>query len=274
MPKVLNYYLDDSGSRHPDRSDIKSDKHKRDWFALGGILIAEEDEPAARSLVENFVGRWPQLQGRPLHSVELRHKTDSASWLCTVSESVQNKFFKELDQLTASLPVHGLACVIHRPGYNARYKEKYGHDRWQLCKTAFAIAVERATKHAVLQGMKLRVLVERCNKKVDNNTKAYFEALKKNGHPFDPVNSAQYSPITAQTFRETLHEFRLKNKSSSMMQIADLYLWPICMGGYHKSHKPYAHFCQHNKLLDHQYSESKEALGCKYSCFDGVEVRP
>jgi hypothetical protein len=42
-------------------------------------------------------------------------------------------------------PALGLACVIDRPDYNHRYKEKYADERWSLCKTAFTIAVERAS---------------------------------------------------------------------------------------------------------------------------------
>jgi hypothetical protein len=272
MPRVLNYYKDDSGSRHPDKSDMQSTKHQRDWFALGGVLIAEEHEDAARRAIASFFERWPQLQG-PLHSVELRHQSGVGRWLKKSTKDVREKFFLELDQLTSELPVYGPACVIHRPGYNERYKEKYGRDRWQLCKTAFAISVERAVKHALDRGMKLRVLAEECNKSVDRRTKDYYELLKQRGHPFDPTKASQYQPLSPQIYQDTLHEFRTKRKSSPTMQMADLFLWPICMGGYHKSNRTYVHFCTNGKLLDHVYADDQHSRGCKYSCFEKVEVQ-
>jgi hypothetical protein len=45
MPKILNFYLDDSGTRHPDHKQGKRAAHGYEWFALGGILVKEEDEP-------------------------------------------------------------------------------------------------------------------------------------------------------------------------------------------------------------------------------------
>ena len=53
----------------------------------------------------------------------------------------------------------GLACVVDRPGYDARYREKYGRRQWHLCQTAFSIVVERAAKYARDSGRKLRVNV-------------------------------------------------------------------------------------------------------------------
>jgi hypothetical protein len=53
MGNVVNFYMDDSGTRHPDHDPGKRAKHNFDWFALGGILVKDSDEPEAR---EPFVG--------------------------------------------------------------------------------------------------------------------------------------------------------------------------------------------------------------------------
>jgi hypothetical protein len=76
----------------------------------------------------------------------------------------QDEFYEGLYQFMRRAPALGLACVIDRPDYNHRYKEKYADERWSLCKTAFTIAVERAAKYVKEIGYRLRVSPERCNK--------------------------------------------------------------------------------------------------------------
>ena len=49
MLKVINLYLDESGSKCPDRkSNDQTPEHKKDFFAFGGVLVKEEDEAIAR----------------------------------------------------------------------------------------------------------------------------------------------------------------------------------------------------------------------------------
>lgn len=50
MPQVVNFYLDDSGTRHPDHAPGKRAAHGYDWFALGGVLVKEEEEKKPRGL--------------------------------------------------------------------------------------------------------------------------------------------------------------------------------------------------------------------------------
>jgi hypothetical protein len=38
----------------------------------------------------------------------------------------------------------GLACVVDRPGYDARYREKYGRRQWHLCQTAWGLETTKA----------------------------------------------------------------------------------------------------------------------------------
>ena len=61
MPRLLNFYMDDSGTRAPNRRPLPFDPHRREFFALGGVLINEEDEGAARTAYEEFRHRSGQL---------------------------------------------------------------------------------------------------------------------------------------------------------------------------------------------------------------------
>jgi uncharacterized protein DUF3800 len=205
MDDVINFYMDDSGTRHPDHSPGKRPQHKNDWFALGGILVKDSDEPQARELHAAFCKRWGL--DRALHSVEIRARKKSFLWLERRPKRDQDIFREELYQLMKAVPVTGLACVIDRPGYNARYLEKYGRQRWSLCKSAFTISVERAAKYARERGCRLRVLPERCNEKEDRVLKGYYEDLKVKGQPFDPNTSEKYRPLAPQEFKQTLLEF-------------------------------------------------------------------
>ena len=163
----------------------------------------------------------------------------------------------------------GHACVVDRPGYNSRYKEKYGNLIWKLCKTAFSIAVERAVRYSLSQGMKLRVYVEASDKKTDKQIKDYYLSLKKNGMPFNQCNSSSYKPLSAEQFRNTLYDFKIKQKSSPLIQLADLYLWPICIGGYDEKNRAYKRLKEDKKLIDCilGYNELHNT-GIKYSCLE------
>ena len=57
-----------------------------------------------------------------------------------------------------------------------------------------------------------------------------------------------------------------------MAQLADRYLWPICMGGYHTSNRPYQRLTGDGKLIDcHIKEDERPMLGSKHSCFEDVE---
>lgn len=109
MPKVLNFYLDDSGTRHPDHDPGKRAAHGYDWFALGGILVKEEDEDTARKLHKQFCNKWNI--GDPIHSVEIRGCTGNFLWLMELSKTNRESFFGELYQLMRAVPAIGLSCV-------------------------------------------------------------------------------------------------------------------------------------------------------------------
>jgi phage terminase large subunit-like protein len=208
----------------------------------------------------------------PIHSAEVRSRTLNFRWLEERSEDAQAEFYEALYQLLKAAPAIGLACVIDRPGYNGRYLEKYGRNRWSLCKSAFTISVERAAKYARSIGHRLRVCPERCNKTEDGILKTYYEGLKTDGPPFDVNRSEKYLPLTGAEFRETLYELRPKMKTSPMAQFADLYLWPMCMGGYNAECRPYKRLLEDGKLIEvGMLPEDVPQLGTKYYCFENVE---
>jgi len=270
MPKVTNFYMDDSGTRHPDHDPGKRASHGYDWFALGGVIVKQEEEAEARRQHSEFLKKWEL--GCPLHSSEIRGKTGGFHWLEDRAPAEQTRFYEELYQLMRQVPVVGLACVIDRPGYNHRYKERYKNERWSLCKTAFNIAVERAAKHARYIGYRLRVFPERCNKPEDAILRRYYDDLKTQDMPFAADSSGKYGPLSPKEFQEILYEFKPKFKTSPMAQLADLYLWPLCMGGYHATNRPYQRLKEDGKLIECILpQEAWDKLGTKYSCFDLVE---
>ncbi len=273
MVDVLNFYMDDSGTRHPTHRPGKKARHGHDWFALGGVLVREADEPRVRDLHAAFCRSWDITY--PLHSSEIRSQNENFVWLRGLDAAEAARFLEELYALMREAPVLGLACVIDRPGYNARYLELYEQHPWMLCKTAFSVAVERAAKFARTDSLRLRVAPERCNKFEDQQLKSYYDGLKTGGMPFSTRTSGKYAPLTAAEFAATLYEFRPKEKSSPFSQLADLFLWPICMGGYHAGNRTYARLMADGKLIECRLeAASWDALATKYSCFDGVSRRP
>ena len=256
--------MDDSGTRHPDKNPGRVPAHGHDWFALGGVLIDAAQEGAAREAYERFRKKWNIIA--PLHSTEIRNKSKHFAWIGKLEKSRREKFHDDLFGLMVEIDVTGLACVIDRPGYNARYLERYRDDRWLLCKTAFCIAVERAAKFALRHNAKLRVLPEKCSKKDDRQLRQYYNDLRLDGCPFDLESAEVYKPLDVTSYQTTLRELRFKEKSSPLVQLADLYLWPMAIGGYDLKNRPYAKLVEASKLID-QHCEEVSLEGIKYSCF-------
>jgi hypothetical protein len=269
MPRVINFYMDDSGARTPNRRPLRFDPHVRDFFALGGVLIDEEDEAATRKAYGDFRERW--RLDYPLHSVEIRHCSGRFSWLKRNTEEYE-RFMRDLTRLLTSINVLGLACVIDRPGYDARYRERYGRRQWHLCQTAFCIAVERAAKFARRHGCKLRVMPERSCRADEQRLAKYYQALKTAGPPFEKDSSAGYAPLTAAELSETLHEIRFKSKSSPLGQIADIFLWPLAVAAYDESNRAYAALRDAGRLIESRLTLEQIAVcGSKRSCFELVD---
>lgn len=85
MQRPFTFYIDETGSRHPDK---KSDKSRigRDWFGLGGVLIRGEDNDKARQLVADFSEGW-KLRG-PSHITDMMAEKKNFAWLGKLAPSV------------------------------------------------------------------------------------------------------------------------------------------------------------------------------------------
>ena len=267
MKAECHFYIDDSGSRDPDRNRTARVTDP-DWFALGGVLIDQANEGAAKALIDDFRARWPEMRDQPFRSYDIRHKVERFRWLAGASAKRQKEFMEELTSLIMTLPIHVLACVVNRPGYNGRYMSEYGPRRWKLCRTAFNIVVERAAKVAIHRGARLRVYAERSDRITEAHFKEYFDTMRTEGLPFNAANSEKYRPLPPDLLRSTLFEFRIKGKESPLMQFADLVLWPVCRGGYDKTDRAYEALVKAGKLIDAHCTEENGLMGVKYSCFD------
>ena len=269
MTPTYHLYVDDSGSRDLDKSDVQFGSK---WFALGGVLIAEEDEGAARAAHEAFCNRWDITA--PLHSYDIRHATKKFAWISDLKSADRTAFFDDLSSLLVNLPVLGTACVVHRQGYNDRYRAKYGQRRWALCKTAFTIVIERAAKYAHQKGRRLKVFYERSDRINERRLEGYYADMRAKGMPFDGGTSSKYTPLTAEELRRTLLECRKKYKSSPLMQVADLYLHPICVGGYDAGNRALVALRANKRTINCVLSgDDAPHIGIKYSCFDFENVK-
>jgi Protein of unknown function (DUF3800) len=267
MVAALCLYVDDSGNRLPDHRGGTTPK----WFGLGGILLWEKDENAAREQYAAFRSTWINYLPLdiPLHSYEIRQRKGPFSWLKTDAD-VASRFYSDLQGLVMAQPVLATACVIDRAGYAARYFDKYDvAKRWALCKTAFAVLLERTVKYAAPKGARLRVYVERTDQKTDRQMLEYYRELRTTGMPFDGSRMATYTPLGADVLSVTLYDFKTKDKTSPLMQLADLCLYPLCNAGYDQSGRDYRAMVEHRKLIDSVLDPSeRKTLGIKYSCFD------
>ena len=113
MPNIVQFYIDDSGTRRPDRPGTCA-KHGHDWFALGGVMINEEDENHVRILHLEFCERWGITY--PLHSVEIRGRNENFRWLSSLDAARRDAFLEQLYQMMR-LAHRGWSCVRDRsPG--------------------------------------------------------------------------------------------------------------------------------------------------------------
>lgn len=271
MPQAMHLYLDDSGTRHLDRGRENMPAHKHDWFGIGGVLLREADEPAVRADHAAFCAAWDITY--PLHSAEIRASAQRFAWVKRLPAEQRDAFMHGIARLVTRPELVALACVIDRPGYNHRYKDTYGARRWSLCKTTFDVVVERAAKFARDAGCKLRVYIEKSDRITDEQLRGYYDELRGSGPPFNPATSSKYGPLTAAEFRETLYDFKPKEKSSPLMQLADLVLWPMCIGGYDVSNRAYVAMREAGTLIDCKLAaEAVPARGIKYSCWELVDA--
>lgn len=261
----MHLYIDNSGTRDPDREPSTNRRDGMDCFALGGILINQEDVDALYAAHRAFCDRW--RIDYPLHSWAIRGGRENFGWLKKPEAAFD--FLLSLETFVVGLPILGIAAVIDRPGYVARYKEKHKDDLWFMCKTAYSILVERAAKYAASKGRKLRVFHEECGQREDRDLLAYHKALKKDGMPFDAGTSGGYQSLSALQFRDiVMGDLKRRSKEVPMIQIADLVLYPMAKAGYDPTYRPYVALMDNGKLIDAVLPPAdRPILGIKYSCF-------
>lgn len=265
----LQLYFDDSGSRNPDHGPPLDRTDGMDCFALGGILVKKEDIDCIYARHRAFCSHWKITY--PLHSQQIRGGRGKFGWLKNPATSAD--FFPELNEFLVDLPVIGVAAVIDRPGYMARYKARYGGQPWLMCKTACSILVERSAKVARDQGRRLRIFFEQSGRDADRAVKSYVRELKKAGMPFDAAQSSAYNGLSASELKDiVLGEPRERTKEVPMLQIADLYLYPMAKGGYDPNYRAYRELKDRRKLIDCLLPEAEIPFrGIKYSCFERLK---
>lgn len=240
------------------------------WFALGGLLVKEEDEDACKAAHDAFYARWPEMVA-PLHLTDMLNPRKGFAWLGGVTSERRALFWTDYHGVISALPVIGQACVVHRPGYRDRgYGSRPGDSKWDLCRTAFNILIERSAKIAHSDGRRLRVKYEGSDKGADHALRSYWALLKAgNGLGFNAANAAKYAPFSADTLAATLVDMERKDKRSKLMQFADTYVLSLSRGRYQAAFPTYLEVKRAGQLSDDVVgAERADAEGVKYSCFD------
>jgi hypothetical protein len=237
-----------------------------DHFAMGGFLIPSED---VQTVIDGVVALRTKYDiSAPFHSTKIRRFKGDWSWLGTKTDK-SSSFMYDLSTFLCSMPGHATACVVHRPGYVLRYSHFLPQERWRLCKSAYAILVERAAKIAHRDGRKLIVYVEQTGPLEDKQIREYHLALYQSGMIFDPNTSAKYNPLSHDSFNKTLTKNpNFFTKANYLGQIADLLLYPLVKGKYDPSYRPYQLLKSSGKIIDDGLAGGQLNLGVKYYCFD------
>lgn len=265
---TYHLYLDDSGTRFPTRKSVPR-RDGLDYFALGGWLIASDGIDAARCAHAALARRY--RLSAPLHSNSIRVRKGDFSWLKHEPERA-SAFLADLERTLCELPGYVVGCVIHRPGYNARYTPQYGENRWDLCKSAYGIVVERAAKLAARLDRRLMVYLEETGRQEDKAIQVYHSTLLAQGMYFNAKNSEKYEPLSVDVFIRTLFpKPYFVKKFHPMAQFSDLVLYPIAKGRYEPAYRTYRALWDAHRIIDTTLSPSDtHHLGIKYYCFDGV----
>ena len=269
---ILSLYIDESGSRHPEKNPKIGDNPP--WFGLGGILLNAESEDIVKARHRDFLSRWPEIK-KPLHFTDMQGEQKGFGWLSKKLDRERDRFWSEYKSALANIPVAAIACVIDREGYRSRgYLEAHKDNRWLLCRSAFDILIDRAAKIAKLQGRRLRIRFELADPVTNETIKGYYKNLKNNGFEFNKDRSEKYDPISKEELNYILLDIEGKPKSSIIMQFADTYLYCLCRGKFNKKHHVYRSILEAGRLINSQLpSDCAPIMGVKYYCFDGSPRR-
>jgi hypothetical protein len=86
--------------------------------------------------------------------------------------------------------------------------------------------------------------------------------------PFDSESMAKYGPLDSKSFTEALKGLEMKAKSSPMLHVADMYLWPMGKAACDPNQRSFVRLRDCGRLVDCQIAEdARSYLGIKYSCF-------
>ncbi|MEZ4200512.1 MAG: DUF3800 domain-containing protein [Candidatus Paceibacterota bacterium] len=267
-PDRYTLYIDESGIRYPQHK-VMPREDGMDWFSWGGVLVRKQDEQEIVDKYKKFCEKWEITY--PLHSSEIRGKRDKFGWLRD-DETKTAEFFNDLNDFLTGISVIGFGVVVSRPGYNKKFREKYGNQRWELCKTTHPILMERVVRYLIANSdnPKLKVVFEGAsgsdNKKVVN----YGMALKDSGHPFDKNNAEKYSPLPCEIFQElVVGRPEPGTKSNIFLQIADLYVYPMSKFIYDPNYLAWHELYKAGRLIDSVLEPEEIYLkGVKYYCFN------
>ena len=268
MNSEIHLFFDDTGSRQPDRLPVGKRQDGMDCFGLGGILVKQEDIRTVLRAHRSFCDRWDIHY--PLHSYEIRGGRGRFSWLKNPERALE--FLPALNDFLVGLPVVGIGAIIHRPGYSAQVHDDGVGQPWPMDKEAFSDLIERSAEYARSNERRLRIFFEGSGKREDRDIVAFMRELKQKGVPFDGRNSLVHRRLIADEFRKlVLGEPKRRTKKTPLLQIADLYLYPMAKAGYDSSYKPYRALMTAGRLIDAVLLPEERAVnGIKYSYFYGV----
>lgn len=259
--------MDETGNRRPDKKPYNTNQG-RDWFALGGFLLWDNDKEAVKSAHKSFCGQWNVRS--PLHITDMLSTRKGFSWLGRLTDREHSRFWSEYKDFLSAIPALGTGCVISRSGYVARgYLEKHKDSKWFLCRSAFDITVERAVKYAMSKRVKLDIVFE-SDAPFNPIMKGYFENLKENGLEFDRSNSGKYAPLSVRDFAATLGKIEYRDKANVFMQVADSYIYAIARQKYDRNFDLYRRLRDNARIINFALGDADriKAMGIKHYCFD------
>jgi hypothetical protein len=223
-------------------------------------------EQVCKDRRQAFADKWRVTA--PFHMTDLLGNYKKFAWLGRIPEKSRHKFWGEYKTLLATMPAIGLSCIIDRPGYVARGYLIDNPDRWLLCRSAFDISVERATKIARKDGRKLNVIFEQ-DAGINQIIVGYFESLKQNGLGLDEERSDKYGPLAQTELAAILSGIEYKPKSNSMLQLAYSYLYAMARHPYDKKFDVYCRLRDARKTANTCLENDDIAsMGIKHYCFE------
>ncbi|USR90916.1 hypothetical protein NEA10_19165 [Phormidium yuhuli AB48] len=108
MSQSFAFYIDESGSPKPNPRDSAS------HFAVGGVLVRQDDESLIRLKITDFKKRWKIDEPVALHGNEIRSRKKNFAWLGLKSKDEQNQFLQDLTDTIVDCPI-----IVHGPASRA-----------------------------------------------------------------------------------------------------------------------------------------------------------